>query len=85
METLQKKSIVQVKKSDITIKGDSLIIRYKRKAYSFAFKNISKRLGKASKKEREHFVLSPSGYGIHWPDIDEDISIGGLLKEGIKK
>jgi hypothetical protein len=23
--------------------------------------------------------MSPAGYGIHWPMIDEDISIDGLL------
>jgi hypothetical protein len=25
------------------------------------------------------FEVSPSGYGIHWPRLDEDISIDGLL------
>ncbi|MBI2352123.1 MAG: DUF2442 domain-containing protein [Deltaproteobacteria bacterium] len=22
-----------------------------------------------------NYVLSPSGYGIHWPELDEDLSI----------
>ncbi len=39
----------------------------------------SKRLLKASKKERETYKVSPSGYGIHWPLIDEDISVEALL------
>jgi len=42
----------------------------------------SKRLLKASKKERETYKVSPSGYGIHWPLIDEDLSVDALL--GIK-
>ena len=25
------------------------------------------------------FEISPSGYGIHWPLLDEDLSIDGLL------
>ncbi|MCA1752818.1 MAG: DUF2442 domain-containing protein [Flavobacteriales bacterium] len=25
-------------------------------------------------------MVSPSGYGVHWPLIDEDISFAGLLK-----
>ncbi|MDZ4677207.1 MAG: DUF2442 domain-containing protein [Oligoflexia bacterium] len=25
------------------------------------------------------FKISPSGYGVHWPDIDEDISIKSFL------
>ena len=43
---------------------------------------ISKRLLKATKKERETYKVSPSGYGIHWPLIDEDLSVDALL--GIK-
>ena len=33
----------------------------------------------ASDEEVGDFEVSPSGYGIHWPRIDEDISIDGLL------
>jgi len=42
-------------------------------------KDISDLLETASEKERNTFQVSPSGYGIHWPLIDEDISIDGLL------
>ena len=42
----------------------------------------SKKLLKASKKERETYKISPSGYGIHWPLIDEDLSVDAIL--GIK-
>jgi hypothetical protein len=37
------------------------------------------RLLSAKKKERNHFEISPSGYGIHWPDLDEDLSVYGFL------
>ncbi len=40
---------------------------------------ISKRLSTATAEERNTFELSPSGYGIHWPLLDEDISIDALL------
>jgi hypothetical protein len=30
-------------------------------------------------EERNNFEVSPSGYGIHWPLIDEDLSIDGLI------
>jgi hypothetical protein len=39
----------------------------------------SSRIANASPEERAHFEVSPTGYGIHWPDIDEDLSIDGLL------
>lgn len=37
------------------------------------------RLFKASPKQRQAFILSGNGIGIHWDDLDEDISIAGLL------
>ena len=45
----------------------------------FKLKDVSPLLEKASEEERSNFEISPSGYGIHWPLLDEDISIDGLL------
>jgi hypothetical protein len=36
------------------------------------------RLLAASPTERESFEIMPMG--IHWPDLDEDLSIAGMLK-----
>jgi hypothetical protein len=36
-------------------------------------------LRRASDEDLEVFEVFPSGYGIHWLRIDEDISIDGLL------
>jgi hypothetical protein len=49
------------------------------KEYAFDLKDISQRLLHASPEERMKYEVSPSGYGIHWPLIDEDLSIDGLL------
>ena len=38
------------------------------------------RLFTASQSERENWQLAGGGYGIHWPDIDEDLSSEGLLR-----
>jgi hypothetical protein len=38
------------------------------------------RLAEASSRERRAWVLVGAGIGIHWPDVDEDISIEGLLR-----
>ena len=43
---------------------------------------ISNKLLSASEIQRSLFKISPSGYGIHWPLIDEDLSIDSLLKVG---
>jgi hypothetical protein len=36
-------------------------------------------LAAAAPEERRRAELSPGGYGIHWPLLDEDLSIGGLV------
>ena len=37
------------------------------------------RLAHGTPAERLHFQISGAGYGIYWPDLDEDISVEGLL------
>ena len=37
------------------------------------------RLADASPEERENYELMGEGEGIHWPDLDEDLSVHGLL------
>ena len=37
------------------------------------------RLRNANKSQLNQFEISPSGYGIHWPELDEDISIKSFL------
>ena len=38
------------------------------------------RLLEATPEERQNFEISPSGYGVHWPDVDEDLSGHGALR-----
>ena len=38
------------------------------------------RLANATPKQRNNWELAGAGYGIHWPDIDEDLSTEGLLQ-----
>lgn len=38
------------------------------------------RLSKASRADLENWQISAGGYGIHWPDLDEDVSTEGLLR-----
>ena len=37
------------------------------------------RLAYATPLERSNFEIAGAGYGIHWPDLDEDIGVDGLL------
>jgi hypothetical protein len=67
---------------NILMKDDALIVTVDGKEHSFVTAEISPRLAKATPAERAAYEISPSGYGIHWPLLDEDLSIDGLL--GIK-
>ena len=56
-----------------------MLIEVENNKYNFKLENISQKLFSATEAEKEKFEISPSGYGIHWPDIDEDLSTEGLL------
>jgi hypothetical protein len=47
--------------------------------YKFPLVSISERLAGASSVKREKYEIMPSGYGIHWPLLDEDLSIDALI------
>lgn len=38
------------------------------------------RLADATPEQRAHWDICGGGYGIHWPDLDEDLSTEGLLR-----
>lgn len=38
------------------------------------------RLMNASDAQRTNWRLIGRGHGIHWPDLDEDVSVGSLLR-----
>lgn len=37
------------------------------------------RLSEATPAQRKHWEIIGDGQGLHWPDIDEDISAAGML------
>lgn len=38
------------------------------------------RLANATPEQRVRWEIAGGGYGIHWPDLDEDLSTEGLLR-----
>ncbi|MVN22061.1 DUF2442 domain-containing protein [Mucilaginibacter arboris] len=59
----------------LTIDGNELTI---------PLDKLSAKLQAATDVERAMYRISPSGYGIHWPLIDEDLSINGILRDFAK-
>ena len=66
----------------VDFKGNILILKIDGKTNQFELGKCSSKLLNASEEQRNNYEISPSGYGIYWPMIDEDLSIDGLL--GIK-
>ena len=67
---------------NVDFEGNILILKVDGKTYQFELGKCSSKLLNASEEQRNNYEISPSGYGIHWPMIDEDLSIDGLL--GVK-
>ena len=59
---------------------DSLIVDLMDGRTISVFLSWYPRLLKATPKERANWEIGGGGYGIHWPDVDEDLSTEGLLR-----
>ncbi len=64
---------------DIRFEDDTMLATIDGEERSFELSEISRVLLNASVEDRDKYEISPSGYGIHWPVLDEDLSIDGLL------
>jgi uncharacterized protein DUF2442 len=64
----------------LRFEGNVLILTIDGQEKRFQVSDISPALQQASEHERNLFDISPSGYGIHWPLLDEDLSIDGILR-----
>ncbi len=58
---------------DITFDRDLMILKVDDKTILVSLAKVSKKLYSASEMQRQFYTISPSGYGIHWPLIDEDL------------
>ncbi|MCK4517616.1 DUF2442 domain-containing protein [Candidatus Babeliales bacterium] len=47
--------------------------------YRINLANESEKLAQATPAQLEDFIVSPSGYGIHWPQLDEDLALDPLI------
>jgi hypothetical protein len=62
----------------IDFEGDYIIIQGKINQEKYALADLSDKLLHASQKQRETFQISPSGLGVHWPLLDEDLNFPNL-------
>ena len=64
----------------VSFDANLMVLQIDGKVITLNLDKLSPKLLNASQIERELNKISPSGYGIHWPLIDEDISIQAILK-----
>jgi Protein of unknown function (DUF2442) len=64
----------------IELTRDALILVLGGRGVRIPWAKCSRRLAASTEQERLNAGLSPGGYGIHWPLIDEDLSVNGHLK-----
>jgi len=74
----------QLKITSIDFEKDYILIKSDDKTFKLKLSEVSEKLQNASETERNMYKISPSGYGIHWPLIDEDISLQGIINKGYK-
>ncbi len=79
MVTARKINIEELSISSLNIEGDLLVAAISDgRIVSIPIAWFPKLL-KSKPSDLKNFEISPSGYGIHWPTLDEDISIKAFI------
>lgn len=60
---------------------DGLVLTLANRQVRIPWECCSQKLASATELDRTTAELSPGGYGIHWPLLDEDLSVGGLVRD----
>lgn len=66
--------------SELKFVNGYLVIIADNQMIKLKLEDVSAKLSKATDMELNDYRISPSGYGIHWNQLDEDLSVNGLLK-----
>ena len=64
---------------EIAASESGLVVMAGHDRYEFSWADCSEKLAAAQPLQRQQAILSPSGYGIHWPLLDEDIAVESLV------
>ncbi len=73
------RNIVEPRLSSVQVTDDEIIARLVDGRTISVPLVWSWRLTEATLEQRRKFEILGDGQGIHWPDVDEDISIEGML------
>lgn len=71
--------------SSITTTREALVVNLGNHTFRIPWERCSPRLARANTAQRLAAELSPAGYGVNWPLLDEDLSIAGLVRASRRK
>ncbi|MCI0615459.1 DUF2442 domain-containing protein [bacterium] len=66
--------------SNIQFEGTFILMTVDGAEYQIDVREHSSKLAAKDERTKMNFTISPSGYGLHWPEIDEDLSIDAMIK-----
>jgi hypothetical protein len=67
--------------SQVVLNGHLLSFKVNGIPVTYDLAKVSVVLAKASAEEVANMVVDPVGIGFHWPALDEDLSVNGILKD----
>ncbi|MCI0694651.1 DUF2442 domain-containing protein [candidate division KSB1 bacterium] len=67
--------------SDVALSGYILSFKVNGITVTCDLTKVSDVLAKASKEQVANMIVDPVGVGFHWPALDEDLSVNGILRE----
>jgi hypothetical protein len=65
---------------ELTFDNNYMFLKVDGKTLMIPLNKASKKLLEADDIQKGIYKISASGYGIHWPLIDEDLSVDNLIK-----
>lgn len=67
--------------SHVVLNGHLLSFKVNGISVTCDLAKMSDVLAKANKEQVSRIVVDPVGVGFRWPELDEDLSVNGILKE----
>jgi hypothetical protein len=67
--------------SHVTLKDHQLSFKVNGTSVACDLARMSEVLARASKEQVANMIVDPVGVGFHWPALDEDLSVNGILKD----
>ena len=66
--------------SNVSVAGGELHMTVDGKDYTIDLAAVSPCLAAASTEDQQRVEIAASGYGLHWPLANEDLSVDGLIR-----